>query len=268
MNTLAFTNHSPRTRAIGFAAAALVLAAGTFLACSKSTSPEPLNQSGTFFGPVTAMAGGSARAYIILDRFGAPTGLGVALTELALTDLPSATTEFVLALPAEASTTPFKHALINWMPVGHQPAMIYTVPHFDFHFYTITQAAREAILLGDSALAAKMIRRPADEFVPAGYVSGASTVQMGMHWTDPAAPERMGQPFTYTFIYGSYDGAFIFAEPMVTKEYLETKPAGVAAPLKLPAQYATTGYQPTSYTVRYDADAKEYRVALTGLVRR
>jgi len=55
---------------------------------------------------------------------------------------------------------------------------------------------------------------------------------------------------------------------MVTKAFLETKPATLVVPIKLPAQYATTGYHPTSYTVSYDATTKEYRVALSGLIRR
>lgn len=91
---------------------------------------------------------------------------------------------------------------------------------------------------------------------------------MGMHWNDPAAPERLGEPFTKTMIYGSYDGAFIFTEPMVTKAYLETKPAAVVTPMKLPAQFATHGYQATSYTIAYVAAMKEYRIGLTGLVLR
>jgi large repetitive protein len=74
------------------------------------------------------------------------------------------------------------------------------------------------------------------------------SVGMGLHWNDPDAPERKGAPFTQTFIYGSYDGAMIFGEPMVAKSYLETKPAAVVTPLKLPTQYALRGYQATSYT--------------------
>jgi hypothetical protein len=89
-----------------------------------------------------------------------------------------------------------------------------------------------------------------------------------MHWNDPTAPERLGQPFTKTFLYGSYDGTFIFGEPMVTKAYLESKPTAVATPIKLPARYAVAGYHPTTYTIGHDAVAKEYRIALTGLVRR
>lgn len=257
---------SRRARVVPPAAALLALAAaGALFSCSDITPPD---QSGTFFGPATAMAGGTARAYVTLNSSGTPTDLGVALTETALTGLPGASTEFVFALPSQASATPFKHAVINWQPLGHPPPMVYTVPHFDVHFYMITQAERDAIVLGDSQLDAKMVRQPAAEFVPAGYVAGMGQPRMGMHWGDPAAPERNGQPFTHTFIYGSYDGAFTFAEPMVTKGYLETKPAAVVTPVKLPTQYAARGYQATSYTVAYDAGAKEYRIALSGLVSR
>ena len=68
--------------------------------------------------------------------------------------------------------------------------------------------------------------------------------------------------------YGSYDGAIIFTEPMVAKSYLETKPAVGTTPFKLPTQYSARGYQPTTYTVGYDAVAKEHRVAISGLVSR
>jgi len=44
-------------------------AAGALLSCSDSTSP---NKSGTFFGPTVAMGSGTARAYVVLDRVGAP----------------------------------------------------------------------------------------------------------------------------------------------------------------------------------------------------
>src|SRR5436190_12588465 len=152
--------HSLRPRRIGIAVAALVAAAGTAFACDSAPS-EPPDLSGTFFGPMTAVASGSGRAYVILDASGAPTNLGVALTASAIANLPNDAAEYVFALPPQASATPFKHAALNWAPQGHPPPMIYTVPHFDFHFYTITQAARDAILLGDSALAANMSRQPA-----------------------------------------------------------------------------------------------------------
>jgi hypothetical protein len=237
------------------------------LSCSDSLPPSQ-NQSVTYFGPTVAMAKGSARAYVTLDGTGVPLEIGMALTETALEELPATAAEYVLVLPPQASTTAFKHAVINWIPLGHPPAGVYTVPHFDFHFYTITNAQRAEILLGDSARAAKMMRPPTAEFVPAGYVMGMAGELMGLHWRDPEAPELKGAPFTKTFIYGSYDGALIFGEPMVAKSYLETKPARDVTTLKLPAEYSAHGYQPTSYSVGYYIGPMEYRVALSGLVSR
>ncbi len=236
------------------------------IGCTDSTTPD---KSGTFSGPTASVGDGTARIYVTLDRLGAPTELGVALTEKALTGLPAASTEFVLELPPQASTTVYKAATVNWQPLGHGAAgTTYALPHFDLHAYMITQLDRQAMVLGTAELAAKMVRPPAAEFIPTGYAAGMVLAQMGMHWTDPAAPERNGQPFIHTFFYGSYDGTFMLTEPMVTKAFLETRPAAVVTPLKLPAQYATHGYQPTSYTVTYDAAAKEYRIALSGLVLR
>jgi hypothetical protein len=238
-----------------------IVAASALLGCTDPLPPEILS-SGTFFGPTVAMAGGTGRAYVTRNRNGVPSELGVAFTEEVLNSLPVAMAEYVFALPPEATATRFRHAVVNWMPIGHPPAT-YSVPHFDFHFYTITDAERAGIVLGDSVLAAKLARQPALEFLPSGYATGAASIRMGLHWRDLEAPEFTGQPFTKAYIYGSYDGAIIFGEPMIAKAYLETKPA-VVTPLKLPAKYAATGYQATSYTIAYDAATKEYRVALSG----
>lgn len=259
------TDATRYTRRYFRSALTMTAAVGAVLSCSDFIPPD---ESGTFYGPVAALGAGTARSYVTLDRSGNPTDLGVALTEAGLTGLPAASTEYVVALPREASATVYKHATINWQPAGHGPGSAYALPHFDMHVYMITEAERQGIALGDAELAAKMVRQPAAEFVPAGYVPGPARVGMGMHWTDPSAPEQNGQPFTHTFFYGSYDGAFMLMEPMVTKTLLETKPAAVVTPLKLPAQYAARGYQATSYTVAWDAGAKEYRVALSGLVMR
>ncbi len=249
------------------ALALLAVSASVFFACSESTAPD---QSGTFFGASAAMATGSGRAYVTLDGSGKPTELGVALTEAALVGLPPTSTEYVFPLPVQSSATAFKSAAINWQPMGHPPMNIFTVPHFDAHFYTITEAERDAISPAtDPQFGAKVLRAPAAGLVPSGYTADAMGIpRMGRHWGDPTAPEHAGQPFAKTFIYGSYDGTFIFAEPMMTKAFLESKPAAVATALKLPAQYSVSGYHPTSYTVAYDAATKEYKIALTGLTLR
>ncbi|MEP7382082.1 MAG: DUF5602 domain-containing protein [Gemmatimonadota bacterium] len=256
--------HSVNTRSLTTAVTVLSLAFAP-VGCGDTNAPVT---SGTFYGPVIPVANGSARSYVILDRAGDPVELGVALVEGVLTDLPSVAGEYVMPLPPEAEATAFKHAVINWVPAGHPPPMVYTVPHFDVHFYMITDDARRANTLGTPELDAKMARRPEEPFIPAGYAAGMASAQMGMHWNDPTAPERLGQPFTKTFLYGSYDGAIIFAEPMATRAYLETRPAITDIPLKLPTQYGTPGYHPTTYGVGYDPAARDYRISLRGLVKR
>jgi hypothetical protein len=106
---------------------------------------------------------------------------------------------------------------------------------------------------------------------------------MGVHWIDVRSPEIQGplghpenaRPFTTTFIHGSWDGRFIFDEPMVTRAFiLGRKTATTAAqrdsviPLPAAAKYQPAGYHPAAYRVTWDEQAREYRVALTQLTRR
>lgn len=254
-----------RLRLIGHSALLAGLLGGTVLSCSDSTAPD---LSGTIYGPTTTVGAGTGRTYVVRNSTGEPIEVGVALSESALTGLPTVVTQLVLALPAEASTTPYRHVGLDWRPVGHPPPMVYMLPHFDVHFYAITEAERAAQTTADPLYATKAEKNPAADLIPAGYVRGGTDLQMGTHWSDPSAPEFNGQVFTKTFIYGSFDGKFIFAEPMVTLALLASKPALTPLPVKQPARYSTTGFQPTSYSVGFDATAKEHHIALTGLVLR
>ena len=128
-------------------------------------------------------------------------------------------------------------------------------------------------LPNDPQFATKAANFPAAAYVPAGYVpppgpAAANAIpQMGLHWTSTSASELNGQAFTSTFIYGSWDGRFIFLEPMITKAYLESHP-NVTSPIAQPTTWAAAGYYPTTSTVKYDPTAKEYRIVLGGLTKR
>lgn len=90
---------------------------------------------------------------------------------------------------------------------------------------------------------------------------------MGAHWIDPTSPEFNGQPFTMTFIYGSYDGHFTFAEPMVSRDFLLLKP-DVSIPVKSAPRVERDGYYPRHYEVIYDGKSETYTIALTELTFR
>jgi hypothetical protein len=241
------------------------VAAGSYTACSDSNAPQSIVAQ----GPITAMASGTGHTYVSLDPDGKPTEVGVRFSESALESLPAGTAmvDYTFALPAEAAATPYTHVVIGWNPVGHPPT-VYLAPHLDVHFYQITPAAREAIVPSDAQFTARLAAQPTAAFVPPSYVRTPGGVpRMGAHWVDTTSPEQNGQAFTNTFIYGSYDGAFIFAEPMIATAFLRTHTA-VNSAVKVPAQYATSGRYPTRYTVTFDSTAKEYQIALTGLVAR
>ena len=257
--------------------ALVVLAAAALGACQQASGAAASARRTTYGEPVT-VGRGTARTYVTITN-GVPAEVGVALSEAALTGLPDEhaaggvhahghiTFEHVLQLP-ERNPTPFRHVLLNWNPGGHEPPGIYDTPHFDFHFYVIDDAERLAIDPADPDYQRKAERKPAPEFIPQRYVMPAplAFARMGVHWVDTTSSELKGQPFTGTFIYGSWNGKVIFAEPMITKTYLETKPQ-FSAELPAPQRGRDAGYYPKGYRVHWDAEAKEYRIALTGLVK-
>lgn len=228
------------------------------------------------FGESKNIGNGSVRTWVHPKEDGSPDAVGIAFTETVLAGLPSKKPtngmggyEYTPWLPKEAATSPFDHVVVDWDPEGHVPAPIYTVPHFDFHFYMMKTA--KCIKIDntgkDLALCQK---KPAPEFMPKNYMYAPQREikYMGSHWVDVNTPKLHGKPFTYTFIYGSYNGKVAFFEPMVTMEYLRSKP-GLTADIPQPAMYDAPGMLfPTKYHVSYDAARREYTVVLSDLIKR
>ncbi|MGV3710734.1 MAG: DUF5602 domain-containing protein [Gemmatimonas sp.] len=274
----------------GAVAAILSTAAIVAVACSDDDGVSP-GKAGTKYGASQTLGGGTARTFVTLNDAGIPTAMGVAMSEAALTNLPSTVTPpnpsavmLQLALPVDAPVEGYNHVMLDWNPNGHEPTNVYTLPHFDFHFYNMTPAQVMAIMPTDPQYVAKSANFPAAQFVPTGY-KAASTFSgrqphedvvpmMGMHWLDQASPELQpppaGKAFTETFIYGSWDGKFSFLEPMITKAYLESLKGTTGMTRNIPtaAQVQTPGYYPSAYSIKYDATAKEYRITMENLTRK
>ena len=277
-----FTSFSFLSRAV--AGTALLASVGTLVA-SRSDVPAPRR----VYGAPLTLGDGAARTFVTLDAAGRPATLGVALSERALNGLPQtpmhggpSAAMLILPLPAAARATGFDHVMLDWNPAGHEPEHVYTQPHFDFHFYNITSAERESIDPKNPEWAAKVAAFPAAEYVPNGYAAASNLAGapptavgvplMGMHWLDVASPELQpppnGKTFTSTFIYGTWDSRFIFVEPMITRAHLmsvKTIPSGLTYQVGQSAKVTTPGMYPTSYSISFDATAREYRVPLEGL---
>jgi hypothetical protein len=107
------------------------------------------------------------------------------------------------------------------------------------------------------------------QFMPQGYIDvGAFEPQMGNHLLDPTSPEfQPGGTFTRTFLYGAFDGAITFYEPMITLQSLTQHPNQCVA-LKLPQAWAETGYYPTKYCTAYESQSRVYRISVNDFVYR
>lgn len=226
-------------------------------------------------GKVQTMGNGALWSWVETDNRGHPVSVGITFTETALSGLPENPPgggldgwEFPVELPSPKAVPPFTHIVVDWNPHGHIPPGIYDVPHFDFHFYLISSREREKITAKGRDLE-KCLKKPESRFIPTGYMlaPGSEVPRMGAHWVDTASPEFHLQPFTRTFVYGSYDGRVAFLEPMVALSFLEAKTNSLS-PVKLPVLYRKHGYYPISYGIKYDPNRREYTVSLEGLVKR
>ncbi len=217
----------------------------------------------TFYGPTVPIGNGVMRAWIQVNANGNgdPLAVGIELSEKALENLPEEATGTVLEFPKNKGGNFYTHMLVDWNPHGHLP--FYGAPHFDFHFYWIPNEERLAIGPENSPLFDVL---PDQQYITDNYMKVPGGVpQMGAHWVDLLAPEFTGGEFTRTMILGSYDGEFIFIEPMITTAFLMTHPDEVI-PMRQPAAFQASGWYPMQYSVKYSDRPGKYTVALEELV--
>jgi hypothetical protein len=240
-------------KVIKFISAILLFATLFFTACKKDATTT----SNLTYGIEVKLGNGIAKSFIKLNDAGNPDEVGVAISDAAFISLPQSGANLVLDFPAEGSKTLYKHVFFNYQHTGHEPVGIYSVEHFDVHFFTIPSSVRETIL---SPVDPRLAKFPAAGLLPGTYVPAGPVPTMGMHWADSTAFEFKGQPFSATLIYGSLDGDIVFHEPMVTVELMKKKTFNHYA-IKQPTKFGS-GYYPNAYSVRYNDTDKQYEVVL------
>lgn len=216
-----------------------------------SCKKHDLKPEGTFKGSEVNVFNGKAYTLFKTDNWARPKQLAVVITDDAINSLPMSGKSlkdeypFLLAFHPRAVETAFDHAELDWNPNGHPPPGIYTVPHFDFHFYTMSVEEQMAIPPFDVD-PSKFLKYPGQDYLPPNYISTPPGVpMMGMHWVDVTSAELHGEPFTQTFIYGTYDGKVTFYEPMVALDYLKST-NNFTRQIPLPAKVQKPGFYPTS----------------------
>lgn len=243
---------------------ALATTATLFASCEKDE-----NKGGIFKGPEIQVYDGKAWTWVELDKNDVPQRVGVSINDKALNSVPMTPSpegphghgsNFVLPFHRKGDTTPFRHVWLNWNAQGHPPAGIYTVPHFDIHFYMVPTEERETYV--DQA---KLDADPAAGYVPTNHLGVDPLPAMGKHFVDLGAPELNGALFTQTFIFGSYDKNMIFWEPMITLEFLK-KTTNFERSIPQPAKVQKDGYYPTKMRVVKENGVTN--IVLEGFVKR
>ena len=250
-----------------------------FSGCENNPDVQPTTQSADlkggakgetriYYGDDVSIGDGTARVWVEVQQ-GKPLALGIEFTEGVLEGISEQEMyDLVLPLPGQAHSTGYKTITIGWNPHGHDPMGIYTLPHFDFHFYMQTQGQRSHIAGGPDEGAWAL----AGTVFPAFYTFGPAPFavpQMGVHWSDVRSPEFSPAGFSRTFLYGSSGDKVTFLEPMITLAYIQSLAPGDSETIAVPSllSYVDPGYYPASYTITHTEDGT-YSIILTDLVFR
>lgn len=142
------------------------------VAACNSTSGAPPNEQ-PVYGRSGTLGQGTARSYAELNADGSPVRIGIVFTPEVLERLPKEPNrvsrcfdandnrshdagecigdyEVILSLPQDVIRNPkipIQWAAMGWNAHGHMPPA-WTVPHFDFHFYTVRREEVQAIRTG------------------------------------------------------------------------------------------------------------------------
>ncbi|HEX6847728.1 MAG TPA: hypothetical protein VF144_12160 [Chitinophagaceae bacterium] len=229
----------------------------------------------TFYGPAVKYGEGHVRSWTNITHDDQPLAIGIEFTHGALTQHPEQGEEThahhaLLKLHQKAKELmPFDHITMGFMMVGHPPPGIYSVPHFDLHFYKMPLEQRLAI--PEFTVAPNLFNNlPPAGYIPSGYFRAPNEgiAQMGTHFIDLLSPEFQGQPFTHTFIFGSYDGKVTFLEPMVTQAFFQSG-ATAHKDIRQPQSFDPINtYYPTRYNIWKNENSNRHYVALDQMVLR
>ena len=176
----------------------------------------------------------------------------------------------ILSMPAAVQAQTGLHQFtMYWEAHGHPPAP-YMTPHFDFHFYTISDGERMAIDCTDTSKPSELAAGyslPDQDLPPEmAQMIGVSTLvgicvpQMGMHSLLTGELEST-EPFRGSMVLGYYATKPIFIEPMITQAMMMEEKSFT---LPIPSIPGATGNYPRSFRADYDGTQKAYRFVFSG----
>lgn len=254
-----------------------VFIGGTVFSGTTAAEPKPDNHD-VIVGDDIDFLDGTVRTYATTNPEGDLSSIGVYLDDDALDAFDEDPLDIHLALPDEVDTHQFTFLGFHYNPEGHPPPDVYTVPHFDFHFYMLPEETVEDITSGPATFSIPDARMPEDyQRLPVLDTDDDGQPdtplveeEMGEHLADTSSPEfQEDGEFTHTMIYGAYDsdgdgtGQITFIEPMITVDFFEDLSMETVVRIKTPQEYAQEDNYPTEYVMEPDLEGGVY-VSLDG----
>jgi len=262
-----------------FLTSLLLAGAGLALAPSRAGGAQPTQDPALVTGETASIAGGLASTWARVNGQGKVTWVGVTVplsmaeNQPAPGSGPAGAVAVLKFPPVVQQTTYFDHVEIHSNLHGHaaNPGFAdihrYEAPHFDFHFYAVSEATVRTIPFVPPPLPPV-----ASDRVPAGYAQPDFSVpQMGRH-SLPLSEFTATDPWMLTMVAGflpdvSYavlgEPRMHFLEPMITRAFLlERKNFTLPVPMPLVLGEAT-GY-PTEFVGHYDKDLDAYHLVFKG----
>ncbi|MCC6587636.1 MAG: hypothetical protein IT168_13145 [Bryobacterales bacterium] len=215
-------------------------------------------------GTTDTLNGHAVSVFADVDSSNRLNNVGFLMSGAAVRDPGTPPAALYFTLPSQGAGTGFQVLELDWNPHGHEPPGVYDLPHFDFHFYYISDSERMAI-------PANATSAVAPQFLPAGYSQPGPTVpMMGGHAVDLTSAEFNGGIFSRTLVYGFHEGREIFVEPMITQAYLEGLSGASTSLIRQPGQYDMSvlpSLVPTSYRASYDLANDQYSVSVSDFIQ-
>ena len=243
---------------------ALLVAATSSLVSAHDTAT-------TVEGPRSALFGAEIDSWAKLDADGRVVEAGVTLPLAVLENAPAdhhrdtPAADVRIDFPAVVQDTTFlDHAGFFWEAHGHFPDQRYGVPHWDFHFFSVSAGEADAIDCRDLSQAAPEAVAPG--WLPA-VPPGAPAIDfcvpaMGFHSLPAsefqASGEILADPFDIVMIAGYYAGSYVFVEPMVTQAAMLRRES-FGLPMPVPPAIEGGTY-PTTFEAIYDPVIDAYHL--------
>lgn len=230
----------------------------------------------TRYGKAIAFGNGYVRMYARV-QMGQTRSLGLFISDEVMVDLPDhdeghgpADGQTIIPMVPGIKDVAIRHATIGWNPHGHEPQS-FELPHFDFHFYFITNAQRQLIDPSRADFVEKANAPVPDGVMPQDFVPtlpphvpfvNGTVPFMGFHWADMFRSAVMtGSLFEHEFINGSWDGRWTFLEPMITRDWFNSHESH-AEPIKQPQVYSYPGSYPTQLNLFHSGEHQGWIIAL------